>query len=45
MGVRFLNIGPEDRRIIAKAVAEQLSEDLAHSEELQDSMFDPSEIR
>jgi K+-transporting ATPase c subunit len=43
MGVRFLNIGSEDRRIIAKAVAEHLSEDM-ESEELQDSMFDTLEI-
>ena len=43
MGVRFLNIGSEDRRVIAKAVAEHLSEDV-ESEELQDSMFDTLEI-
>ena len=43
MGVRFLNIGSEDRRIIAKAVAEHLSEDM-ESEEVQDSMFDTLEI-
>jgi K+-transporting ATPase c subunit len=43
MGVRFLNIGSEARRIIAKAVAEHLSED-KESEELQASMFDTLEI-
>jgi len=43
MGVRFLNIGSEDRRIIAKAVAGQLSEDMG-SAELQASMFDTLEI-
>jgi hypothetical protein len=43
MGVRFLNIGSEERRIIAKAVAEHLSADM-ESEELQDSMFDTLEI-
>ena len=43
MGVRFLNIGSEERRIIAKAVAENLSEDM-ESEELQASMFDTLEI-
>jgi hypothetical protein len=43
MGVRFLNIGSEERRIIAKAVAEHLSEDM-ESEEPQASMFDTLEI-
>lgn len=43
MGVRFLNIDSEDRRIIARAVAEHLSED-KESEELQPSMFDTLEI-
>jgi hypothetical protein len=43
MGVRFLNIGSEERRIIAKAVAEHLSADM-ESEELQASMFDTLEI-
>ncbi len=43
MGVRFLNIDSEDRRIIAKAVVEHLSED-TESEELQASMFDTLEI-
>ena len=43
MGVRFLNIDSEDRRIIARAVVEHLSED-TESEELQASMFDTLEI-
>ncbi len=43
MGVRFLDIGDEEKRIIAEAVAEHLSEDM-ESEELQDSMFDTLEI-
>lgn len=43
MGVRFLNIGNEEKRIIAEAVAEHLSED-TESEELQASMFDTLEI-
>jgi hypothetical protein len=43
MGVRFLNIGSEERRIIAKAVAEHLSSG-TESEELQASMFDTLEI-
>jgi hypothetical protein len=43
MGVRFLNIGSEERSIIAKAVAEYLSADV-ESEELQASMFDTLEI-
>ena len=43
MGVRFLNIDSEDRRIIAQAVVEHLSED-TESEELQASMFDTLEI-
>ena len=43
MGVRFLNIGNEEKRIIAEAVAEHLSEDM-ESEELQASMFDTLEI-
>jgi c-di-GMP-binding flagellar brake protein YcgR len=43
MGVRFLNIGDEEKRIIAEAVAEHLSEDM-ESQELQASMFDTLEI-
>lgn len=43
MGVRFLDIGDEEKRIIAEAVAEHLSEDM-ESEELQASMFDTLEI-
>ena len=43
MGVRFLNIDSEDRRIIAEAVVEHLSEE-TESEELQASMFDTLEI-
>jgi c-di-GMP-binding flagellar brake protein YcgR len=43
MGVRFLNIDSEDRRIIAEAVVEHLSEN-TESEELQASMFDTLEI-
>ena len=43
MGVRFLNIDSEDRRIIAKAVVEHLSE-VTESEDLQASMFDTLEI-
>ena len=43
MGVRFLHIDSEDRKIIAEAVVEHLSED-AESEELQASMFDTLEI-
>ena len=43
MGVRFLYIDSEDRRIIAEAVVEHLSED-TESEELQASMFDTLEI-
>ena len=43
MGVRFLIIDSEDRRIIAQAVVEHLSED-TESEELQASMFDTLEI-
>ena len=43
MGVRFLNIGDEEKRIIAEAVAENLSEDM-ESQELQASMFDTLEI-
>lgn len=43
MGVRFLDIDSADRRIIAEAVVEHLSED-TESEELQASMFDTLEI-
>ena len=43
MGVRFLNIGNEEKTIIAEAVAEHLSKDV-ESEELQASMFDTLEI-
>ena len=43
MGVRFLHINNEDRRIIAEAVVAYLSED-TESEELQASLFDTLEI-
>jgi K+-transporting ATPase c subunit len=43
MGVRFLDIASEDRRIIAEAVVEHLSKD-RESEKLQASMFDTLEI-
>lgn len=43
MGVRFLNITGEDRRVIAKAVAEHLGKDKG-VEELQASMLDTLEI-
>lgn len=43
MGVRFLDIDREDRRIIAEAVVEHLSED-TEFEKLQASMFDTLEI-
>lgn len=43
MGVRFLDIDSEDKRIIAEAVAEHLNED-TESEELHASLFDTLEI-
>ena len=43
MGVRFLDIDSEDRRIIAEAVVEYLNED-TEFEELQASMLDTLEI-
>jgi c-di-GMP-binding flagellar brake protein YcgR len=43
MGVRFLDIDNEDKRIIAEAVAEHLNED-TESEELHASLFDTLEI-